>query len=62
MPIYEYQCESCAQLVELLIRGDETPQCPDCGSSKLAKQFSVPAAHSGTSNSGSLPTLPSGGG
>lgn len=62
MPIYEYQCESCNTQVELLIRGDETPECPDCGGSKLSKQFSIPAAHSGKANGGSLPVMPMGGG
>ncbi len=62
MPIYEYQCKSCDQHVELLIRGEETPECPSCGSLKLLKQFSVPAAHSGGASSGSLPMMPSGGG
>ena len=60
MPIYEYTCESCKQQVELLIRADDTPQCPECGSEKLEKQFSVPAAHSGSG--GGLPVMPSGGG
>jgi len=60
MPIYEYQCESCQSEIELLIRGDETPECSSCGSSKLSKKFSVPATHS--SSSGSLPMMPRGGG
>ena len=47
MPIYEYECAGCQQQVELLIRGSETPECPQCGSAELHKQFSVPAAHSG---------------
>ncbi len=59
MPIYEYQCESCSKQVELLIRGDESPECPECGGKKLHKQFSVPAAHSG--NGSSLPVMPPGG-
>lgn len=61
MPIYEYQCQSCCKKIELLIRGDETPECPDCGSQSLTKEFSVPAAHHGGS-AGSLSVMPSGGG
>ena len=58
MPIYEYTCQSCNSRVELLIRGDEIPSCPDCRGTDLVKEFSVPAAHSGNS----LPVVPPGGG
>jgi putative FmdB family regulatory protein len=54
MPIYEYNCEACESQVELLIRGSETPVCPECGSKRLEKLLSVPAAHTGGSKS-SLP-------
>lgn len=60
MPLYEYLCEECKSEIELLIRGEETPQCSSCGSSKLAKQWSVPAAHTAGSR---LPIMgPCGGG
>jgi len=58
MPLYEYLCESCQQQVEILVRGDETPECPECGGNQLCKQLSVPAAHSGKASG----SLPSGGG
>ena len=45
MPIYEYTCNDCQVDFEVLLRGDEQPECPTCGSVRLAKQFSVPAAH-----------------
>jgi len=45
MPIYEYTCESCHEDSEILVRGSERPECPECGSVKLAKRLSVPAAH-----------------
>ena len=45
MPIYEYTCDDCQVDFELLVRGAEQPECPTCGGTKLAKQFSVPAAH-----------------
>lgn len=54
MPIYEYVCEKCDSHFELLVRGGETLTCPECGSDRLAKEFSVPAAHS---QSGSLPMM-----
>lgn len=53
MPIYEYTCRGCRRDFELLVRGDEQPECPTCGSHELEKQFSVVAAHS--ANSRSLP-------
>jgi len=49
MPIYEYTCQKCEHDFELLIRGDESPECPTCGEHELQKLFSVPAAHSSTS-------------
>ncbi len=45
MPLYEYACQKCESEFELLIRSDETPECPGCGSRQLEKQMSVPAAH-----------------
>jgi putative FmdB family regulatory protein len=45
MPLYEYTCRKCSSDFELLIRGDETPVCPECGSRKLEKLLSVAAAH-----------------
>ena len=45
MPLYEYACQKCESEFELLIRSDETPECPGCGNRQLEKQMSVPAAH-----------------
>ena len=45
MPIYEYVCMSCESHFEELVRVDETPPCPDCGSDKANRQFSTFAAH-----------------
>lgn len=63
MPIYEYTCKQCADAFELLIRGNEAPACPACGSQSLEKQLSVPAAH--LASSSELPIcqrpMPSGG-
>jgi putative FmdB family regulatory protein len=49
VPIYEYSCRGCKHEFELLIRGQEQPECPTCHSRDLEKQFSVPAAHSNSS-------------
>jgi putative FmdB family regulatory protein len=46
MPIYEYVCMSCENHFEELVRlGEADPACPECGKKKVAKQFSVFAAH-----------------
>lgn len=49
MPLFSYQCKSCGTLSEVLVRGSETPACPECGSTKLEKQMSLFAAVSGGS-------------
>ncbi len=46
MPLFEYTCKRCDSDFELLVRGDEQPQCPQCGGHRLEKHLSVPAAHS----------------
>ncbi len=45
MPLYEYVCQACGAEFELLIRGQETPECPTCHTTQVHKHFSVPAAH-----------------
>jgi putative FmdB family regulatory protein len=55
MPLYEYTCDHCDADFELLIRSaSDKPACPTCGTAKITKLLSVPAAHS--ANSLSLPT------
>ena len=42
MPIYEYRCQDCEQLVSLF-RGmfdESTPSCPECGQSHLKRYLS----------------------
>jgi len=46
MPIYEFVCMACESHFEELLRlEDADPECPDCGSPKTRRQFSVFAAH-----------------
>jgi putative FmdB family regulatory protein len=46
MPLYEYVCMECESHFEELLRYDDAdPDCPDCGSGKTSRQFSVFAAH-----------------
>lgn len=65
MPLYEFVCDECNSEIELLIRGDEKPACTACGSPKLTKQFSVPAAHTASGTRlpimGNCGTVPGGG-
>lgn len=55
MPLYEYECKTCDQTIELLVRNSsDRPVCPQCGQTELAKVFSVPASPS-VREAGSLP-------
>jgi len=48
MPIYEYTCDKCGLSFEqLLASSSAKAKCPECGSSKVTKQFSAFAAHQG---------------
>jgi putative FmdB family regulatory protein len=43
MPLYDFHCQQCARVSELLISGSAQPVCPECGSSAMEKLISVPA-------------------
>lgn len=43
MPIYEYFCSKCGIRFEELVRGEQTPECPNCGTTEVTKQLSTPA-------------------
>jgi putative FmdB family regulatory protein len=59
MPIYEYVCMTCESHFEELVRHDDaSPACPDCGATKVLRQFSVFAAH----GAGPEPSFGGGGG
>lgn len=47
MPIYEYICQDCGHPFEALVRAGQEPECEECHSTRLDKQLSVPAAHTG---------------
>lgn len=42
MPIYEYVCEACGRLTEVMqkVTDPPPPACPECGAKKLAKLVS----------------------
>ncbi len=60
VPIYEYVCRDCGHQFEWLLRGKERPACPSCGRVRLAKQLSVPAAHTAGSSVPSCPAKEAG--
>jgi putative FmdB family regulatory protein len=63
MPIYEYTCDKCDREFELLIRTDsDKPLCPECGTTKVIKRLSVPAAHTAASSSLNICDTPKSGG
>jgi len=43
MPIFDFHCLACGQRFELLVRSSTVMQCPQCGSTDLAKCVSAPA-------------------
>ncbi len=56
MPLYEYQCKSCGETFEKMMRWSESghnPVCPNCQSEDTRKKVSS-FASMGASSSGSL--------
>ena len=47
MPIYEYKCRECDTAFEVLVNTTVEPECPECRSPRLDKQFSTFAPKSG---------------
>ena len=41
MPIYAYACADCAHEFETLVRSNELPACPECGSERLDRRISL---------------------
>ncbi len=52
MPIYGYDCNTCGQQFERLVRTSDTPSCPSCESTDLKRQLSLiaPPAKGGASD------------
>jgi putative FmdB family regulatory protein len=48
MPLFEYACKECEQEFELLVRGNDTPECPSCHGTTLERRQSVFAARTAT--------------
>jgi putative FmdB family regulatory protein len=45
MPIYEYRCDSCAYLFDVLQKLNDAPlkECPECGALELRRLVSAPS-------------------
>lgn len=40
MPIYEYTCRKCGNEFEVIVFGDDVPECPECGDKNPQKNMS----------------------
>ncbi|MBW1739902.1 MAG: zinc ribbon domain-containing protein [Deltaproteobacteria bacterium] len=46
MPIYEYECNKCGAVFEIILLKDgNPPPCPTCGSHRTRKLIAAPAIH-----------------
>ena len=66
MPLYEYQCSSCGEVFDKLVRfseADKLPTCPKCGEKNTRKKISagavIGASSGGSGSSGAC--VPRGG-
>ena len=51
MPIFEYECDKCKKIFELLVRNNEDVQkCPECGGKKITKLVSSFSASNSSAN------------
>jgi putative FmdB family regulatory protein len=44
LPLYEYECQKCGELTEILqslAEADKGIECPECGSSEMRRKFST---------------------
>ena len=58
MPMYEYECEKCGKVTELLRSmkdADEAAKCVHCGSAKIKRMHSVFSASAGGGKESALP-------
>ena len=46
MPIFDYSCSACSAEFEALVRGSNSPVCPECGSKELERKLSFPVVRS----------------
>jgi len=48
MPIYEFKCQDCGGQFEKIAKIEESPDCPECGSSEVEKLVTFSATVSTT--------------
>jgi putative FmdB family regulatory protein len=41
VPLYEYACRACDRAFELLVRAGDTPACPACAATDVARLMSA---------------------
>ena len=62
MPIYEYECESCGERFDKLVRSmyREPPEvaCPACRGTEVRRLLSTPVVHSGGGGGGTAEETP----
>lgn len=57
MPLYEYRCNECGEVFEIMLRFSESnqiPHCPKCANPNTHKKMSTVAAFGSTSTSGNV--------
>ena len=65
MPIYEYECEKCNHITEVLRPMDQANDplvCESCGENKTHRRHSEFAAGASRDSAGALPPMPPAGG
>jgi putative FmdB family regulatory protein len=61
MPIYEYKCEDCEKVSEVLVKNranESSVVCPECQSANLSKLISAPGALITKGGSVDMPPMP----
>ena len=43
MPLYEYSCRKCDHTFEALVFNGEEVECPECHTTRVERQLSLPA-------------------
>ena len=41
MPLFDYKCEDCCRVFEVLLREEDTPECPHCDSKRVKRLVSA---------------------
>lgn len=60
MPLYAYRCASCDHEFETLVRSNDIPECPSCGSVELTRQLSLIAKPAPGGDVGEAPCVSAG--